>query len=69
MRKTTRTEANKITVDLRGLMSMLSVGRGAAELIARESGAALKIGGRRLYLVDKVKAYLDNQTAKKGPQE
>ncbi len=61
MRKTQYAETeNRITVDLPQLQSMLCVGRATAEKIAREAGAVLRIGNRKLYKVDKINSYLDS---------
>ena len=63
MFKTTVSEnENRITVDLRGLQSMLSVGRGTAEATAEKAGAVVRIGRRKLYNVRKVEAYIDGLT-------
>jgi hypothetical protein len=64
MYKTTEIKTdNKITVDINGLMGMLSVGRQTAEQIATAAGAGLKVGRRKLYRVDKITAYLDELQA------
>ena len=61
MRKT-KVEAtnNNIAVDLRTLQNMTCLGRQSCEKIAKEAGAIRKIGRRRLFLVDKIRIYLEN---------
>ena len=57
MRKTTEYKAeNRLTVDIEGLMAMLSCGEVTAKKIAE---ARVIIGRRVLYNVDKIKKYLD----------
>lgn len=65
MRKTTKSAdtENKIAVDLPGAMAMLSVGRSTAEKIGKEAGAAVKIGNRKLYVVSKLRDYMDSLAA------
>lgn len=53
-------KANCILVDLKGLMAMLSCGRIAAERIANDSAAIIRVGRRKLYNVEKIKAYLNS---------
>ena len=48
----------RLAVTLPELQTMLCTGRHTAVKIAREAGAELKIGGRRLYHVGKIDAYL-----------
>lgn len=62
MRTTTsRNEAtnSKLTATLPELMAMLGVGRQTAEQIANASGASIKVGRRRLFIVPKIEAYLN----------
>lgn len=61
-RKRTENE-NRIAVDIQELQSLLSLGRNSAAKIGVEAGAAFSIGKRRLYNVEKVRAYIDAQTA------
>ena len=50
-----------ITVDVRGVMDMLGVGRNKARDIGNAAGAAVHISTRRtLYLVDRIKTYMEN---------
>ena len=58
MRKTTeyKTE-NRLTVDIEGLMAMLSCGEVTAKKIADYAEARVIIGRRVLYNVDKIKKY------------
>ena len=58
-----------ITVDIHTLMYMLGVGRNTALKVADEAGANLHIGSRKLYNVDKIKAYNDKMTEKKKNKE
>ena len=45
----------RITVDIKQLTEMLSVGRNTALAIAEESGAGIKFGRRKLYSVERIK--------------
>ena len=66
MRKTTQTEiecVNKIMVDIVGLQSLLSCGMVTARDIAEKANASVKIGKRRLYNVEKIKAYINEMGA------
>lgn len=51
----------RITVDIKQLTEMLSVGRNTALAIAEEAGAGIKFGRRKLYNVEKIKAYMGEQ--------
>ena len=63
MRKTSMTEKPGIVaVDIKGLQTMLSLGRKSASDIGIKSGAYFRIGKRVLYKVDKINAYLDTLT-------
>ena len=65
MRATTRTEAaktEKILVDIYELQEMLSCGMQTAAKIGQEADAVIRIGRRKLYKVDKIKAYIDQLT-------
>lgn len=53
---------NPITVDIEGLQSLLSLGRGTANKIGEQAGAVIKIGKRKIYNVERVKAYMDTLT-------
>ena len=60
MRKTTEYNAeNRLTVDIEGLMAMLSCGEVNAKKIADYAEARVIVGRRVLYNVDKIKKYLD----------
>ena len=61
MRKTNRTQTEKIAVDRQELQEMLSCGKTAALRIAKESGAGFNIGRRRLYNVERIREYMDRQ--------
>ena len=52
---------NKITVDINELQGMLSVGKNTAIRIGEEANAVIRIGKRKLYSVEKIKAYMDRQ--------
>lgn len=51
----------RITVDIKELADMLSVGRNTALAIAEEAGAGIKFGRRKLYSVERIKAYMAEQ--------
>lgn len=60
MRKTTEYKAeNRLTVDIEGLMTMLSCGEVTAKKIADYAEARVIVGRRVLYNVDKIKKYID----------
>ena len=60
MRKTTEYKAeNRLTVDIEGLMAMLSCGEVTAKKIADYAEARVIVGRRVLYNVDKIKKYID----------
>lgn len=50
---------NVILVDLKGLMKLLSCGRIAAERVGKDSAAIVRVGRRKLYNLEKIKAYLN----------
>lgn len=56
------TNITPVTIDINALMVMLGVGRCTAQKVADEAGASLHIGTRKLYNVDKIKAYIDKLT-------
>ena len=56
------TNITPVTIDIHTLMAMLGVGRNTALKLADEAGASLHIGTRKLYNVDKIKAYIDKLT-------
>lgn len=65
MRATMRTEGaktEKILVDVYDLQEMLSCGMQTATKIGQEADAVIHIGRRKLYKVDKIKAYIDQLT-------
>jgi len=53
----------RIAVDIKGLMALLSCGRYSAVIIAENAGAVIKVGKRTLYNVEKIKNYLENKSA------
>ena len=53
----------KITVDIRELQEMLSLGKNKSMEIGKKAGAVIHLGSRRtLYSVDKVKKYMESLT-------
>ena len=50
---------NPIAVDIKGLMGMLSCGYKSANKVGENAGAVVRVGRRKLYNVEKIKAYLD----------
>ncbi len=63
MRKTRSIETErKLTVDIRELQGMLSVGQQSAAAIGEAAGAVVRIGRRKLYRVDRVEAYINHLT-------
>jgi hypothetical protein len=59
MHKTkTSNSASKLTVDINGLQDILSVGKNTASQIGDKAGAVIRIGRRKLYIVDKVNDYM-----------
>ena len=61
MRKTRLSTEEQLTVDTIGLQKMLCCGYRSAVRIGEESGAAFKVGNRRLYSVEKIKKYIVEQ--------
>lgn len=57
---TRREPATRITVGINDLQIMLGVGKNTAAQIGKVAGAELHIGRRKLYNVEKVKAYIDS---------
>lgn len=49
-----------ITTDIKGVMSMLGVGKNMALKVGKESGALIKLGRRSLYKVDVIKSYINS---------
>lgn len=63
MNKTTVTPTDKkITVDINGLQSMLSVGKSTAAAIAKSAGAEIHVGRRKLYNVETIERYMNKLT-------
>lgn len=52
-------ESNCILIDLKGLMKILSCGRVAAERVGKDSAAIVRVGRRKLYNMEKIRAYID----------
>ena len=60
MFKTNNTETDKkITVDINGLQSMLSMGRHSATKIGEDAGAVIRVGKRKIYNVRKIEEYMN----------
>ena len=59
----------RITVDIKQLTEMLSVGRNTALAIAEEAVAGIKFGRRKLYNVEKIKAYMGEQAKEQNNNE
>lgn len=59
----------RITVGIKELADMLSVGRNTALAIAEEAGAGIKFGRRKLYNVEKIKAYMGEQAKEQNNNE
>lgn len=61
MNKTIKKEDDHpMLVDIEGLVGLLSCGHATARKIGADAQARIVVGRRVLYLVDKVKAYLEN---------
>lgn len=52
----------KITVDIKGLQNMLSVGKSTADKIGEEAGAVVRLGKRKLYIVSKIAGYINSKS-------
>lgn len=59
----------RITVDIKELTEMLSVGRNTALAIAEEAGAGIKFGRRKLYSVERIKDYMSEQAKEQNNNE
>lgn len=49
----------KISVDIKGLMKMLSVGRRTASQIGEKANAVVRVGRRKLYNLEKIQKFMD----------
>lgn len=58
----------RITVDIKELADMLSVGRNTALAIAEAAGAGIKFGRRKLYSVERIKAYMNEQVEEQNDE-
>lgn len=58
----------RITVDIKELADMLSVGRNTALAIADSAGAGIKFGRRKLYSVERIKAYMNEQAEEQNDE-
>lgn len=58
----------KVTVDIKELTEMLSVGRNTALAIAESAGAGIKFGRRKLYSVERIKAYMKEQAEEQNDE-
>ena len=54
-----------LAVGIITLSEMLDVGRNTANKIGEDAGATIRIGRRKLYVVDRIKSYL-NEVAENG---
>jgi len=52
--------SDRVAVDIKELQSMLCIGRVSAEKIGEQAQAVIKIGRRKLYNVERVKAYIES---------
>lgn len=59
----------RITVGIKELADMLSVGRNTALTIAEEAGAGIKFGRRKLYSVERIKDYMSEQAKEQNNDE
>lgn len=60
MKKTNITPSEDvITVTMPELKNRLCLGRVSCEKIAKEAGAIIKIGGRTVYNIEKIRAYIN----------
>ena len=69
MKKIRLSTEEQLTVDTIGLQKMLCCGYRSAVRIGKESGAAFKIGNRRLYSVAKIRAFIDRQSEEQAAAE
>ena len=70
MYKTNRvkSDSNSIAVDINGLQELLGVGKCTANKIGKEAGAVFYVGKRKLFVVSKVQAFLDQVSEKEAQQ-
>lgn len=61
MTYTKNNSTERITVGIKELADMLGVGRNTALAIAEEAGAGIKFGRRKLYSVERIKAFMNEQ--------
>lgn len=59
MDRETEKYAERLLVDLKGLMALCSCGRIAAEKIGEASGSVIRVGRRKLYNLKKVREYIN----------
>lgn len=52
--------SDRLLVDLKGLMTLCSCGRIAAEKIGEQSGAVVRVGRRKLYNLEKIRDYINS---------
>ena len=63
MRKTKTTDVKeKVAVNINQLQAMLGCGKATANKIGEDAGAVIRIGKRKLFSVNKVRAYIDHKT-------
>lgn len=62
MRKTTRTKLdNKRFVNIEELQSIYSLGKAKLDSIGVQAGAVIRIGRSKLYNLEKIQVYFENQ--------
>lgn len=66
MNKTNKIKAdsNSMAVDINGLKELLGVGKYTANKIGKDAGAVFYVGRRKLFILSKVQAYLDQAAEK-----
>lgn len=69
MTYTKNNPTERITVGIKELADMLSVGRNTALAIAEEAGAGIKFGRRKLYSVERIKEYMSEQAKEQNNYE
>lgn len=52
---------NKMAVDIKGLCEMMSLGRNSCMKLGEDAGAVIRVGRRKLYSVEKIREYIENQ--------
>ena len=52
--------SDRLLVDLKGLITLCSCGRIAAEKIGEQSGSVVRVGRRKLYNLEKIREYINS---------